>query len=139
MQLLYQNSWNFADHVLAFYDSGIAHEQIMSAKLAHWAYEGETGAMNSSQWPAWHGKVRCSDGIADAKPGVAGHQFKCRNIDLYSFIPFEELNCPTARGSGSWGWTDEKSGREFVAAGCWEGTVLLEILSTGKLVKLGFL
>jgi len=52
----------------------------MQAKLAHWAYETEIGAMNSSQWPAWHGKVRCSNGIADAMPGVDGHQFKCRNV-----------------------------------------------------------
>lgn len=44
-----------------------------------------------------------------------------------------------ARGSGSWGWTDPTSGREFVAAGCYHGAALLEILSTGQLVKLGFL
>jgi len=47
--------------------------------------------------------------------------------------------CPSAKGSGSWGWTDEVSGREFAAVGCFEGTSFLEITSAGKLVKLGFL
>lgn len=52
----------------------------MSAKLAHWESEEAMGLMDSSQFPAWHKRVRCSNGIADAAPGVAGHQFKCRNV-----------------------------------------------------------
>ena len=60
-------------------------------------------------------------------------------MDLYSFIPMADLGCPNAMGSGSWGWTDEESGREFVAAGCYYGTSFMEILPTGQLVKLGFL
>jgi len=63
----------------------------MSAKLAHWAYEEEVGLMNSSLYPSWDGKAACRNGIADAIPGKAGHQFKCRNIDLYSFVNMDDL------------------------------------------------
>ncbi|CZT12833.1 hypothetical protein WAI453_004858 [Rhynchosporium graminicola] len=128
------------DEALAesFYDSGLAMDQMMSAKLAHWEMEEKMGIM-AQGFPAWSKKVTCANGIANAMPGVPGHQFKCRNMDLYSFVPMADLGCPNAMGSGSWGWTDEKSGREFVAAGCYYGTSFLEILPTGQLVKLGFL
>lgn len=52
----------------------------MSAKLAHWEWEAEMGMMVSEEFPAWHGKTPCVDGIADAIPGKAGHQFKCKNV-----------------------------------------------------------
>jgi hypothetical protein len=60
-------------------------------------------------------------------------------MDLFAFISMEDLGCPSAQGSGSWGWTDEESGREFIAAGCYHGTAFLEILPDGSIVKLGFL
>ncbi|KAL5328110.1 hypothetical protein ACEPPN_005818 [Leptodophora sp. 'Broadleaf-Isolate-01'] len=69
----------------SFYDSGLAMDQIMTAKLAHWEMEEEMGIM-AAEFPAWHKRVRCSNGIADALPGVPGHQFKCRNVSksMYS-------------------------------------------------------
>ena len=56
-------------------------DQIMTAKLAHWEMEEEMGIM-AAEFPAWHKRVRCSNGIADALPGVPGHQFKCRNVSI---------------------------------------------------------
>jgi choice-of-anchor B domain-containing protein len=121
------------------YDSGAVHHSIMQRKLAFWQKEIESGAMNSSQWPAWSGKKTCSNGIVNALPGVANHQFKCKNVDLYSFINHADLGCPTGEGSGSWGWVDPASGREFVAHGCWEGTPMIEILKDGSMKQRAFL
>jgi len=122
-----------------FYDSGLAHAQIMANKNAHWDAEEAAGAMAADLYPAWSGRAQCKNGIADAVPGLANHQFKCRNFDLYSFKPHADLGCPSARGSGSWGWVDEQSGREFIANGCYEGTSFLEITKDGDIKYLGFL
>ncbi|CAG8956885.1 hypothetical protein HYFRA_00012340 [Hymenoscyphus fraxineus] len=120
------------------YDSGIKHQRIRNAKLAHWRAEKAAGRMASSQYPKL-GYTPCVNGIAEAIPGDAAHTFRCKNTDLYSFISHEDLGAPSAEGSSAWGWTDPESGREFVASGAYEGTALLEITSDGQLVKLGFL
>lgn len=111
----------------------------MASKNAHWDAEEAAGVMAAELYPAWSGRAVCRNGIADAVPGLANHQFKCRNFDLYSFKPHADLGCPSARGSGSWGWVDEASGREFIANGCYEGTSFLEITSAGDIKYLGFL
>ncbi|EPE31268.1 hypothetical protein GLAREA_12571 [Glarea lozoyensis ATCC 20868] len=120
------------------YDSGIKHSKIMAAKKAHWESEAAAGAMDSSQFPKL-GYTKCINGFADAVPGDPLYKFKCKNMDLYSFISHTDLGAPTGEGSSTWGWTDPDSGREFIAHGAYEGTAMVEITKTGQLVKLGFL
>lgn len=116
-------------------------KSIKEVKLAQWAAEEAAGALDSSQWSQL-GYTKCVNGVADAKPGVAGHQFKCKNTDLYSFMSHSDMGCNVdgtgERGSGSWGWT-APDGREYIAHGCYGGTPLLEITKDRKLVKRGFL
>ena len=123
------------------YESGKVMKSIKETKLAQWAAEEAAGALDSSQWGEL-GYTKCVNGIADAKPGVAGHQFRCKNTDLYSFMSHSDMGCNVdglgERGSGSWGWT-APDGREYIAHGCFGGTPLLEITKEGKLVKRGFL
>ncbi|KAG9235988.1 hypothetical protein BJ875DRAFT_457570 [Amylocarpus encephaloides] len=120
------------------YDSGAMMSRIMAAKKAHWEAETAAGLMDSSGWPKL-GYAKCVNGFAEAIPGDPAHKFKCKNMDLYSFISHADLGAPTGEGSSAWGWTDPESGREFVANGAYEGTALLEITKEGKLVQLGFL
>ena len=42
-------------------------------------------------------------------------------------------------GSSSWGWTDPKSKREFIATGMFDGVGFLEILPEGRFKHLGLL
>ncbi|KAK0614901.1 hypothetical protein B0T17DRAFT_498120 [Bombardia bombarda] len=125
------------------YQSGKMMEQIMEIKLAHWAAEKEIGALDSSQWPRL-GYTKCVNGIAEAIPGDPLHTFRCKNVDLYDFINHATLGSPQSdpdglTGSGSWGWTDPVSGREFIASGMFAGIGLIEILPVGKMLHLGFL
>ncbi|KAH8650523.1 hypothetical protein BGZ60DRAFT_534184 [Tricladium varicosporioides] len=122
----------------ALYDSGLIHSKIMAAKKAHWEAETVSGAMNSSQFPKL-GYTKCINGFAEAIPGDPLYKFRCRNMDLYSFISHADMGAPTGEGSSAWGWSDPVSGREFVATGAYEGTSLLEINKAGQLVQLGFL
>lgn len=81
-------------------------------------------------------------------------------MDLYDFINHATLGSPNAdpnynqTGASCWGWTDPHSGREFIgktapnsyspililaASGMFDGTALIEILPTGRMLQLGFL
>ncbi|EXF75539.1 hypothetical protein CFIO01_06275 [Colletotrichum fioriniae PJ7] len=125
------------------YDSGIIHDRLMSAKIAHWEAEEAVGLMNSSQWPRL-GYTKCVDGYAEALPDSPLHNFRCKNMDLYDFINHAELGSPNAdyrgkSGSSSWGWTDPESGREFIVSGMFDGCAFIEILPKGKMLNLGFL
>ncbi|KAI6360556.1 hypothetical protein MCOR25_006719 [Pyricularia grisea] len=125
------------------YDSGIMHEHLMSLKMEHWAAEKAAGIMDSSVWPRLN-YTQCINGKAEAIPGDPLHTFKCKNADLYDFLPHAAIGSPIGNsagevGSSAWGWTDEESGREFIAAGLFQGASFIEILPTGKMRHVGFL
>ena len=130
------------------YDSGLVHSQNMQRKKELWLAEAEAGLLNSTVWPRLS-YTKCIDGKAEAIKGDPNHTFRCKNMDLYDFINHATLGSPDGwdeagdglllTGSSSWGWTDPKSGREFVASGMYEGTALIEILPEGRMLQLGFL
>ncbi|CRK47571.1 hypothetical protein BN1723_007628 [Verticillium longisporum] len=130
------------------YDSGYIHERNMKHKMDAWMGEFDAGLLNSEVWPRLN-YTKCIDGKAAAVPGNELLTFRCKNIDLYDFINFATLGSPNGwdelgdgnllTGSGSWGWTDPKTGREFAAIGMFDGTAFVEILKEGRLAQLGFL
>ncbi|KAH7374748.1 hypothetical protein B0T11DRAFT_308627 [Plectosphaerella cucumerina] len=125
------------------YDNGIIHEKIMSTKLEFWQGEAAAGLLDSTKWPRLN-YTKCVNGVAEAVKGDPLHTFKCKNIDLYDFVNHAELGSPGSdaqlrTGSGSWGWVDPESGREFIANGQYDGTSFVEILPEGRIKVLGFL
>ncbi|KAF4550236.1 Hypothetical protein D9617_18g034270 [Elsinoe fawcettii] len=118
------------------YLSGKVHAQGMAMKMAQWDAEIAAGLMNSTQYPEL-GYTKCVNGIAAAIPGDANNTFQCNNIDLYHFLSHAQLGSTQGQGSSSWGWTDKRSGREFVAIGQFDGTAFVEITRRGKMVYLG--
>jgi choice-of-anchor B domain-containing protein len=76
------------------------------------------------------GEVKCKGGKAD--------EFSCSSVDLLSFLPTGSLGAK--RGimlNDLWGWTDEKSGREFGLIGRMDGTVFVEVTDPQRPVYLG--
>ncbi|KAL8301255.1 hypothetical protein RB597_001931 [Gaeumannomyces tritici] len=125
------------------YDSGAIHEHIMDLKMSHWRAEKSAGVMDSSVWPRLN-YTKCVNGVAAAIPGDPLHTFRCKNTDLYDFLPHAAIGSPRGTASGevgssTWGWSDPVSGREFIAAGLFQGTSFIEILPTGKMRHVGFL
>ena len=125
------------------YDNGKLHEQIMGEKMDFWQAEAAAGLLNSSQWPRLS-YTKCVNGKAEAVKGDPLPTFNCKNIDLYDFVNHAELGSPGSdsllrTGSGSWGWVDPESGREFVANGQYDGVSFIEILPEGRVKVLGFL
>ncbi|PVH76875.1 hypothetical protein DL98DRAFT_574162 [Cadophora sp. DSE1049] len=126
------------------YDSGLVHQKIFDAKLAFFEAEQAAGAYDTSIYPRLN-YTKCVNGYAAAIPGDPLHTFKCKNMDLYDFINHAALGSPlfntqyNQTGSSVWGWTDPESGREFIAAGLFQGTSMIEILPIGRMVYLGML
>ncbi|KAK0099558.1 hypothetical protein ONS96_008060 [Cadophora gregata f. sp. sojae] len=126
------------------YDSGLVHQKIFNAKLAFFEAEQAAGSYDTSIYPRLN-YTKCVNGYAAAIPGDPLHTFKCKNMDLYDFINHASLGSPlfntqyNQTGSSVWGWTDPESGREFIAAGLFQGTSMIEILPIGRMVYLGML
>ncbi|EGX88155.1 hypothetical protein CCM_09291 [Cordyceps militaris CM01] len=119
----------------ADYQSGAVHAHIMARKMEHWKEEEQAGLMNSAQYPEL-GYTPCVNGFAAAIPGDSMNTFRCRNVDLYHFLPHTALGSSVGRGSSSWGWTSA-DGREFVVVGQMDGAAFAEITQEGKLSYLG--
>ncbi|EAA35541.3 hypothetical protein GE21DRAFT_1844 [Neurospora crassa] len=127
----------------AEYESGTVMDRIMAHKFEQWKIKLASGALNNTQWPRLS-YTKCVNGFAEAVQGDALHTFRCKNMDLYDFINHATIGSPLATeegatGSSIWGWTDPRSGREFIAVGMYQGTGLAEILPKGRLLVLGFL
>jgi len=82
----------------------------------------------------------CKNGFAAGYP--------CNNVNLLSMLDLNELNASllepdggkaTDEASDIWGWTDEKSKREFAIIGLQFGTAFVEITNPYKPVYLGAL
>lgn len=101
------------------FDNRVRHSEIMQKKIALYEAGLEDGRFTTSIWPRLN-YTKCVNGVAEAIKGDPKHTFKCKNMDLYDFINHHTLGSPgfntvyNETGSGSWGWTDPKSGREFI-------------------------
>jgi choice-of-anchor B domain-containing protein len=125
------------------YDSGLMHQKVMEKKIAHWEAEMAAGVMAPSLYPRLNA-TKCVNGVAEAIPGDPLHTFRCKNFDLLDFINHEDLGSlgryqDIKSGSSAWGWTDPKSGREFVASGVYDGVSFIEILPEGRMLPVAFL
>ncbi|TFK21272.1 hypothetical protein FA15DRAFT_707366 [Coprinopsis marcescibilis] len=105
------------------YVSGQVHQEIMDRKHAFWAEEAAAGVFNSSRFQAITEFTPCVDGRAG--------EFRCSNIDLYSFYSHAELGSQTGEGSSSWGWIVD--GREFIIIAQADGAAIAEVTADGKL------
>ncbi|KAF1993512.1 hypothetical protein P154DRAFT_449993 [Amniculicola lignicola CBS 123094] len=116
----------------SLYDSGVRHANNVALKQETWARLEAQGVYESSQYAEIAAIAECNNGTA-----VSGADtFRCKNIDLYHFLPHASLGSTRGFGSSSWGWTS-KDGREFIAIGQSDGTAFAEISKEGKLVYLG--
>ncbi|HTG36996.1 MAG TPA: choice-of-anchor B family protein [Thermoanaerobaculia bacterium] len=70
-------------------------------------HEGEEpGDPTISSAPPALGATPCRNGHADVYP--------CKNIDLESFMPLEDLGAdPDEKAAGIWGWTDPRTRHEY--------------------------
>jgi choice-of-anchor B domain-containing protein len=73
------------------------------------------------------GPAKCEDGRAAI--------FPCRNVDLESFIPLEELGGGT--GNDIWGWTDPQTGKEYAIMGTSNGTSFIDVTDPQDPVVVG--
>ncbi|KAG5646748.1 hypothetical protein DXG03_002430 [Asterophora parasitica] len=108
------------------YFNGEVHGTIMKTKTERWAARRAAGNFVSAQFAALP--------FTPCVNGRAG-EFKCNNVDLYSFKSHKELGSPNGEGSSSWGW--EYGGRDFAIIAQSDGAAFAEILSTGELDYIG--
>ncbi|KAG5650706.1 hypothetical protein H0H81_011312 [Sphagnurus paluster] len=108
------------------FQSGQVHEAMMRNKTAKFTSRRAAGLYQSRKHRALS-YAPCVDGRAG--------EFKCNNVDLYSFKSHAELGSETGEGSSSWGWTHQ--GRDFVIIGQADGAAFAEILKNGELDYLG--
>ncbi|KAF2647752.1 hypothetical protein K491DRAFT_614075 [Lophiostoma macrostomum CBS 122681] len=113
-------------------DSGVRHANNVALKQETWARLEAQGVYESSQYAEIAAVAECANGTAV----VGSDIFRCKNIDLYHFLPHASLGSTAGFGSSSWGWTS-KDGREFIAIGQSDGTAFAEISKEGKLIYLG--
>lgn len=75
--------------------------------------------------------IPCQNGEAGGYP--------CKNVDLMSFTPKEEMGGGSASLNDIWGWTDPETGHEIAIVGRTNGTSFVDITSPSNPVYLGFL
>ncbi|KAJ3507671.1 hypothetical protein NLJ89_g6171 [Agrocybe chaxingu] len=111
----------------AAYTSGAVHNGIMERKHKFWDEQAAQGAFDSARYSA----------ITEFTPCVNGRaaQYRCGNVDLYSFYTHAELGSAVGEGSSSWGWVHE--GREFIIIAQADGAAIAEVTKDGKLDYLG--
>ncbi|TFK65919.1 hypothetical protein BDN72DRAFT_871698 [Pluteus cervinus] len=110
------------------YTSGAVHMSIMNAKESTWARQKAAGAFNSSAYTPVISFTPCVNGKAG--------EYRCNNIDLYSFTPHELLGSQTGEGSSSWGWTSP-DGREIIIVAQADGAAFAEVNPDGSVTYLG--
>lgn len=72
----------------------------------------------------------CESGFADSYP--------CQNLDLWSFIPKEDLGNPSGMND-IWGWTDPETGREFALVCHRSGMAFVEVSNPAAPIFIGSL
>ncbi|KAI5778428.1 hypothetical protein EDC01DRAFT_674257 [Geopyxis carbonaria] len=111
----------------AAYDSGAVHAEIMGTKRSSFADKRAAGHYNSKQYKKIQKKTKCRNGKAG--------EFRCENVDLYSFYSHADLGSVTGEGSSSWGWTHK--GREYIIIAQADGASFSEVTKKGQLDYLG--
>jgi len=67
-------------------------------------------------------------GFTSCGPGNQADVYPCRGIDLYSFLPLDQLGAgPEELANDIWGWTDPVSGRDFALFGLESGTSFVDV------------
>ena len=97
-----------------------------SAAIAHPAgdpNDGKVGLAGASL-SSFDRAATVSLGPAECQNGMAG-AFPCKNVDLQSFVPLEELGGGT--GNDVWGWTDPQTGKEYAIMGTSNGTAFVDV------------
>ncbi|KAF7440133.1 hypothetical protein PC9H_000477 [Pleurotus ostreatus] len=112
---------------LQAYESGAVHNGIMDMKHRLWSAKEAAGAFNSARYSKIEDFTPCINGTAG--------EFRCNNIDLYSFYSHADLGSQTGQGSSSWGWVHE--GREYIIIAQADGAAIAEVTADGKLDYLG--
>ncbi|KAF9497470.1 hypothetical protein BDN71DRAFT_584882 [Pleurotus eryngii] len=112
---------------LQAYESGAVHQEIMDMKHRLWNAKEAAGVFNSARYSKIEDFTPCVNGTAN--------EFRCSNIDLYSFYSHADLGSKTGQGSSSWGWVHE--GREYIIIAQADGAAIAEVTADGKLDYLG--
>ena len=74
--------------------------------------------------------VSCEEGTA--------LDYACTDVDLVAFLPLAELGAgPTSIANDIWGWTDPRTGREYVLLGKSNGTSFVDITNPNAPVYVG--
>lgn len=108
------------------YVSGQVHNEIMGAKRSHFADFRAKGEYKKKR-PRIAKKTPCRNGKAG--------EFRCKNVDLYSFYSHAELGSKTGEGSSSWGWT--KYGQEYIIIAQADGASFSRVTRDGRLDYIG--
>lgn len=97
---------------------------------AHEDHEGGTGGPTGAPTEA-QAATPCVNGFAGP--------FPCRNVDLMSFLPLDQMGAAGARGSDIWGWTDPQTGREYALMVVSNGASFVDVTDPTLPRYLGFL
>lgn len=87
------------------------------------------GSPGTGPGAAESGDIPCVSGMAAGYP--------CRNIDLLSVVPPQELGDASATLNDLWGWTDPTTGREYAVVGMSSGTAFVDVSNPSQPVVLG--
>ncbi|HWM89288.1 MAG TPA: choice-of-anchor B family protein [Thermoanaerobaculia bacterium] len=92
---------------------------------------GEGTAPPTGAPPGAQAATSCVNGFAGAYP--------CKNVDLLSFLPLDQMGAANERGSDIWGWTDPQSGREYALMVVSDGASFVDVSDPTQPRWLGFL
>lgn len=94
----------------------------------HGGEGGPTGIMPEAQ-----GTTLCVNGFAGDYP--------CRNVDLLSFLPLDQIGGTAANATGAdiWGWTDPQTGREYAIMALSHGATFVDVTDPTQPRWLGFI
>ncbi|HEX5717768.1 MAG TPA: choice-of-anchor B family protein [Thermoanaerobaculia bacterium] len=87
---------------------------------------GPTGAPTEAQ-----AATPCVNGFAGT--------FPCKNVDLLSFLPLDQMGAAGAQGSDIWGWTDPQTGREYALMVVSNGASFVDVTDPTQPRYLGFM
>jgi choice-of-anchor B domain-containing protein len=104
-------------------------EGMMELKTQEWEAAAARGMFAGSK------KYKKTDKLTKCKNGYAG-EYKCNNVDMYSFLSHEDMGSESFTGNDVWGWASE-DGREFGIVGQTDGVAFVEINKKGQLIYLG--
>ncbi|MDQ3804941.1 MAG: choice-of-anchor B family protein [Acidobacteriota bacterium] len=105
---------------------------LAAAGWSSLAHEGEHHSPGGNGQPG--NQPLTAMGLTPCVGGMAG-TFPCRNIDLASFLPLEDIGGGTA--NDVWGWTDPQTGKEYALLGRSSGVSFVDISNPEQPVYLG--